>query len=281
MSRMDEYCLRDVEAEALLDRELPRKPGVKMDTGLILEGRQGLKKSTVAQILAGPWFTDHVPDLRSKDAQIQLQGAWIVEFADYGNLGRADANFAKIFWSTVNDQFREPYGTVRKEHPRQCVFMVSLNKPVHGYLKDETGNRRFWPAECGLNWPKLRQIDVEDLAAERDQLWAEADHRYQQDESWWLHEPELLIAHESAVATRLDVGPWFSRVARVMRDLVKQGNTEPTFDEVCAGLGLLSTKEITRQAQVEVGRALTTLGWVGKRVTCDDSRHRLEEPGDR
>ena len=85
-----------------------RKPGCQVDTVPILEGDQGLGKSMALRTLARPWFTDHVPDLQSKDAQLQIQGVWVVEFAEYGQLGRADANRAKLFISIQDDRLRRP-----------------------------------------------------------------------------------------------------------------------------------------------------------------------------
>jgi predicted P-loop ATPase len=121
-----------------------RSPGCQVDTVLILEGRQGLKKSTTLRILAGEWFVDHMPSLDNKDAQLQLQGVWIVEFAELGEFGRKDANLAKRFISTSKDKLRKPYGQFPEDFPRQCVLAVTLNPDAGGrYLKDETGVRRF------------------------------------------------------------------------------------------------------------------------------------------
>src|SRR3954454_13078512 len=89
-----------------------RDPGCKVDTVPIFEGPQGLQRSTLLQELATPWFTDHVPNLDSKDAQLQLHGVWLVEFAEYGNLGKADASRAKNFITTRVDRLRKPYGEV-------------------------------------------------------------------------------------------------------------------------------------------------------------------------
>jgi putative DNA primase/helicase len=238
----------------------------------IFEGRQGLLKSAALKALADPWFTDHMPDLHSKDAQLQIRGKWLVEFAEYGQLGRADANRAKIFISIQEDRFRRPFGKATNDYPRQCVFAVTINPPIHGYLKDETGNRRFWPMACGKSWPAERQIDEKALTAVRDQLWAEADHRYGQGKAWWLHETALLVADKAAVAERLEIGPWCGRVAKAMQALVEQGVTEPTFDEVCVALGLFSLKDMSKSAQMEIGRALSHLGWFGQRRTTRDDR---------
>ncbi len=117
-----------------------RSPGCKVDTVPILEGRQGLLKSTVLRTLASDaWFTDHMPDLHSKDAQLQIIGTWIVEFAELGQFGRADANRAKIFISTQEDRFRRPYGRVVETHLRQCVLAVTLNPPPKDISKTRPG----------------------------------------------------------------------------------------------------------------------------------------------
>jgi predicted P-loop ATPase len=249
-----------------------RQPGCKVDTVPILEGRQGLLKSTALRMLASPWFTDHMPDLQSKDAQLQIIGVWFVEFAELGQFGRTDANRAKIFISAQEDRFRQPYGRVVETHPRQCVLAVTLNRAAHGYLKDETGNRRFWPVACGVGWEANRQADIKRLTRERDQLWAEADHRFGQGEVWWLHEPELLVAHDASVADRMDLDPIHGLVADAMTRLVEDGNTSPSFDDVCNQLGLLSAKERTRLVQAQIGRAVTSLGWASQRQMRDGVR---------
>jgi virulence-associated protein E len=153
------------------------------------------------------------------------------------------------------------------------VLVVTLNRGAHGYLKDETGNRRFWPVLCGALWKPGRCIDLEALKAERDQLWAEADYRFGQGERWWLHEPELLDQHEISVSERHDLEPMHHKVAKAMDRLVAEGKTEPTFEDVCGQLGLLSVKDVTRLMQVQIGRALTALGWSGKQEMRNGERH--------
>ena len=127
-----------------------------------------------------------MPELGSKDAMEQLQGVWIIELAELSSLGRAEAGRIKAFLSTRADRFRPSYGRSAADHPRQCGFAGSINPGGSGYLRDETGNRRFWCVKCAVGWQDDRRVDIADLAAKRDQLWAEAVHRATSHEPWWL-----------------------------------------------------------------------------------------------
>jgi predicted P-loop ATPase len=167
-------------------------PGCKADCALILEGPQGIRKSSALMALAAPWFTDRLSDLSSKDAAMETRGVWIIEIAELDTMGRAEVSTVKAFMSRTQDRFRPPYGKRLVDLPRQCVFAGSVN-PEGGYLKDPTGGRRFWPVVCST-------IDLEALQRDRDQLWAEAHDRFRRNEPWWLESQELdaLAAEEQA-----------------------------------------------------------------------------------
>lgn len=142
------------------------QPGIKFDHVLIMNGKQGIGKSSAARILASPqWFMDRLPDLRDKDSMINLQGIWVVEMGELANMRASSAETYKAFLSSQVDKFRLPYGNRREDFARQCIIIGSAN-PTE-FLNDPTGNRRFWPV-------KVKQCDFTSLARDRDQLLAEA-----------------------------------------------------------------------------------------------------------
>ncbi len=177
------------------------EPGCKADCCLILEGEQGIKKSTALRTLSEPWFTDEIADLGSKDAALQTRGVWVIEIAELESLSRAEVGKIKAFMSRSTDRFRPPYGKRPIQSSRQCIFAGSVN---HGaYLRDETGGRRFWPVNC-----PAPVIDVDGLAAVRDQLWAEATSLYFDGKPWWLDSVKLNRDAAEEQADRYDGDPW-------------------------------------------------------------------------
>ena len=159
------------------------KPGVKADQWLILEGGQGIGKSTGAEMLSPfeGWFQDQLPDIskNTKDAKMALFGRWIIEIAELEAIRKADQEAVKKFASLRVDKERLPYERRYSSFPRRCVFIGTHNPgPEKGYFTDPTGARRFLPVEVG-------KIDVGGLRETRDQLWAEAKALYEAGERWW------------------------------------------------------------------------------------------------
>ncbi len=183
------------------------QPGCKADCCLILEGPQGIKKSTTLRTLAEPWFIDHVPDLGTKDSLIQVHSAWVIELAELESISRAEVGSIKQFISTQVDTFRPPYGKRSGDFPRQCVFAGSVNNNT--YLRDETGGRRFWPVKC-----LAAAIDIDALTEVRDQLWAEAVYLYFEGRTWWMDTPELSEMARVEQASRYEDDPWDEVIIR-------------------------------------------------------------------
>ena len=128
-------------------------PGCKVDHVMILEGPQGIGKSTSLKYLFSPWFSDEIADLGSKDAAMQLSGVWCIELAELSSMTRGEIERVKAFISRATDRFRPSYGRNVIEVRRQTIFAGSTNSD--SYLRDETGGRRFWPVRCGTINPKL------------------------------------------------------------------------------------------------------------------------------
>ena len=242
------------------------RPGCKVDNCLILEGSQGLFKSKVVDALAGDWRTDGVPDLHSKDAAVQLNGVWIVELAELDSLTRAEAGTIKAFLSRHTDRYRPPYGRRAEDFPRQCVFVGTAN--LTDYLKDETGGRRFWPVACAETFEKDQKIDVEGLAAVRDQLFAEAAVRYREGVKWWLDTPELEEAAREEQADRTPEHPWKPQIEAY---LLK--NRNPTAEEILEDCLRLDTKDRNQANKTTVGKVMTSLGWRARRGRKDGGGH--------
>ncbi|MGG0644286.1 virulence-associated E family protein [Sporosarcina gallistercoris] len=156
------------------------RPGCKFDYVLMLVGQQGIGKSSFISLLGGEWFTDSLEDVRGKDAYEQIQGSWIIELGELAALRKADVEAVKRFVSTQTDKFRQAYARRSREFPRQCIFIASTN--VDDPLKDQTGNRRFWPVQVGVNPIDLAARD--DFP--RDLVWAEAVELYKQGEKLTL-----------------------------------------------------------------------------------------------
>lgn len=219
------------------------KPGCKADSALVLVGPQGIGKSTAGRILAYDWFSDALPPIHSKDAADHLRGLWIVEFGEMATASRADVEDLKSFITRTVERFRPPYGRMEIEYPRRCVFFGTSNRDQ--FLKDDTGNRRFWPVE-------VTSIGTERLKADRDQLWAEAVYAFDNGERWHLTDDEIRLATVQQAA--------FVVTDERADDLASKlfGRSTTSVIECIDLLGLSPDK----RTQMEVAGMLRTLGWV-------------------
>lgn len=148
-------------------------PGCKFDYMLILKGPQGAKKSTVFRTLAAPWFTDNAIKMGDKDSLMAMQSIWLAESSELESMNKSETNAIKQFLSASEDLFRPPYGAQMVKRPRHAVFGGTTNAET--FLKDVTGDRRFWPLEVG-------ELNLEALQGQRLQLFAEALHKLQSDD---------------------------------------------------------------------------------------------------
>jgi putative DNA primase/helicase len=239
------------------------RPGCQADHTLVLEGLQGAGKSRTARALAvrPEWFADRLPDLHTTDAAIQLAGRWVVEVAELAAIRHtASIESTKAYLTRTHDVYRPPYGRRSLSVPRQCVFIGSTNEDA--YLRDRTGNRRFWPVRCG-------DIDIECFEHDRDQLWAEAHDAYVAGEPWHLDSDEQRMAAEEqderVMVTELEneVGTYLDRqlasgITEVeMREVLVQAFNldpdKPDYVERCARLAVQAAAAMRSQGWVKIG----------------------------
>ena len=165
--------------------------GIKYDCMPIFTGPQGIGKSTFLSVLGGDWFSDSLTSFEGKEAAEMIQGTWINEVGELTAFTRQETESIKQFLSKKEDIYRAAYGKRTEKYPRRCVFFGTSN--AGEFLKDTTGNRRFWPVDVGIH-PAKKSV-WEDLPRERDQIWAEARVR------WMLGEPLFLPKELESLAT--------------------------------------------------------------------------------
>lgn len=159
-------------------------PGTKFDSVLILNGTQGIGKSTIFAKLGGDWFSDSLTltDMKDKSGAEKLQGYWIMELGELAGMKKADIETVKSFISRIDDEYRPSYGRTVESHPRQCIIVGSTNSES-GFLRDITGNRRFWPVRVSSEGKKK---SWELTTKEVGQIWAECKSLYENGEKLYL-----------------------------------------------------------------------------------------------
>jgi putative DNA primase/helicase len=214
-------------------------PGCKVDAALILEGEQGKRKSTALSVLALGYFSDELADIGSKDAAMQVHGAWIHEIAELDAFGRVEMSRVKAFLTRTHDRFRPPYGRHVVELGRQCVFA--------GSLTDETGGRRFLPVRVG-------DVDLDALRRDVGQLWAEAVVRQRAGELTYVPDGAVNDALRKHVSQRFRVDAWHDKIAAYT-----VGHRDLSVDEVLDHLGV----DVARRGQHEASRVAKALKFMG------------------
>ncbi|MEG3843851.1 virulence-associated E family protein [Microcoleus sp. herbarium14] len=238
-------------------------PGCKLDTALILQGKQGYKKSTFFKILAGEYFDDSLGAVSDKDERLKLHRAWFVEWSELESIfKRRDVSNTKAFLSSSIDAVRPPYCRDTQDFPRASIIVATTNKDE--FLSDETGNRRFWII------PVQKRIDIKLLAKERDAIWAAAVAAYKAGETWWLEYDEELTA-ETIAQEFQTTDPWLEPIVSFTqhREWVLLGDL---LDHLQVDL---SRQE--RAHQMRVTGILKVLGWSKNYRTLGGKKCRVWE----
>lgn len=240
------------------------RPGCKFDYCPVLEGKGGLRKSTLIEVLVGSkWYSDTHFDLtRGKEGQEQVQGIVLYELAELSVFSRGEMELIKAFISAKVDRYRAAYGRTVSQFPRQCIFAGTTNKK--DWLRDRTGNRRWWPI------PVLHRIDTDWVEAHRDQIFAEAYAAYlegtryspSQDEEDRLFIPqqEARLADTAVTTKLLEVLTRAPSQAGI--GAIVHGMSEfLTLSQIVEALGVDSAKS-TPALESQVRDWLYSEGWV-------------------
>lgn len=241
------------------------KPGSKADYVLILEGSQGIQKSSALRALGGEYFSDAPLDLNSKDVYQAINGVWIYEIAELDAFNRTEATRIKAFITQPVDRYRLPYEKRMIDQRRHVVFAGTTNN--YEYHKDTTGNRRFWSVRCSkIQLDALRQI--------RGQLFAQALHEVRAGEPIYpTREQELnLIQPEQEMREIVDA--WQQIIERWLEEPDNRRKERVTVSEILHNaIGMDSARiNPTRQSETKVGSIMHKLGWIKKRETSGKQR---------
>jgi hypothetical protein len=270
--RLDTLCARALgntgELEAMMLRKWfisavarAMRPGRKVDTMLVLQGKQGARKSTFFAVLGGEWFTDSLDTGNGldKDAIITAHGHWLCELAELDGITRKQDNeHLKALLSRCFDDVRRPYEAKQRKLERGFVFCGTANSDE--ILRDTTGSRRQWIVEVP------GAIDTELVRLERAQLWAEAFEAYRAGESWWFDDCDAeRIEHAQRAFSATD-----AREEKVRAWLLSAAGDVTTRRVLVECLGY-EDRGIDKKAETAVGLIMRRLGWDRRRV-----RHRGE-----
>jgi putative DNA primase/helicase len=268
LCRVGAYWLRGMVRRVM-------QPGCKFDYCPVLEGPGGLGKSTLVEALAGPeYFSDtHFDVGRGKEGQEQVQGLWMYEIAELANFGKAEIALIKAFISAKVDRYRPSYGRVVESYPRQCVLAGTTNERT--YLRDRTGNRRFWPV------PVRHRINIPWVTRVREQLFAEAYARYLEGEAFTPspEEEERLFVPmqdsrmvETAVLSELMHVLTRSPVASGIGAIVNELTPFVTMGQLTLALGVDAAKS-TPALEAQIRSWMDHEGWVREKKQMNGARH--------
>jgi len=226
-------------------------PGCKFDYVLVLEGAQGIGKSTTCDILGGEWYGDAPINPQDKDCIPYIHSKWVIELSEMITTRKTDNDRLKNFISRREDDVRLPYARARQRFPRQCIFIGTINPDDVGYLTDTTGNRRFWPVLC-------TSFDLEGLKRDREQLLAEAVVCYKKGESLMLPY-EMAKEGEEEANARLADDPWMWIVSEW--SAANPGEGETTTQHIYRNVIGGNLQSMNTWHQRRIASALKLTGW--------------------
>ena len=251
-------------------------------------GKQGTGKSKfLSKIAVNPdWFTDGVTTFDGKDFYESIQGKWIIELGEGTAFQKSIKERTKQALSSTIDYYRKPYGRHPEERPRQCVFFGSTNK--YDFLKDETGDRRYYPIDVNIA-KATKSIDIDLNKEYISQIWAEALHLYNNSQSIYIQDKQVLNIAEQEQRKHFDESPlqadifnfleipitksWYNATLDSRREHIRRyQNGEDVAgaykrDRVsvkeiaCELYGYDLNQPIERKFSLEISRTLTALGW--------------------
>lgn len=190
-------------------------PGCKFDNVLIIEGEQGVGKSRLVAALGMEWYGDLYLDPHNKDTVAAMRNKWIIEISEMETVRKTDINAMKAFLSRNTDRHRLSHRRNAEDYPRQCIFIGTINPDQGGgYLRDPTGNRRFWPVET----PKGVKVKVEELEEDIDQIWAEAVYKYKNEKmNLHIEDEAISILAEQEAEKRRPKDTWLQVIKEWLR----------------------------------------------------------------
>lgn len=228
------------------------QPGCKVDAMPVFEGPEGLRKSTALSIIGGKWYSEMHEDITTKDFLQNLPGNLLIEIAELHAFRRGDIKKIKGIISNPSDRYRASYARRPESHPRRGVWSGTTNQD--GWVEDDTGARRFWPIACTA-------IDLDYLHGAREQLFAEAVHRYKRGESWWDINATLAKQEQDA---RREEDPWTLRILSYC-----EGKPEVTVGEIMNQALEIPLVDRGKMEQMRVASILRVAGFVRKQQWLD------------